>query len=94
MGMEGKIPPISLSLVPRPRSIFSRAPAQTRPLFDSLFNSHSLWTEPQGVNWTQGSVFVRTCAYMQPQQSLLLHRRWVARESAADEAKHFLHGER
>lgn len=33
------------------------------------------------------------CAYMQPQQSLLLHRRRVARESAADEAKHFLHGE-
>lgn len=30
---------------------------------------------------------------MKPQQSLLLHRRWVAGESAADEAKHFLHGE-
>jgi len=30
---------------------------------------------------------------MQPQQSLLLDRCRVARESAADEAKHFLHGE-
>ena len=40
-----------------------------------------------------GWVCVCVCAYMQPQQSLLLHRRWVARESAADEAKHFFHGE-
>lgn len=39
--------------------------------------------------------FVCLCvhAYMKPQQSLLLHRRGVARESAADEAKHFLHRE-
>lgn len=30
---------------------------------------------------------------MQPQKSLLLDGRRVARESATDEAKHFLHGE-
>lgn len=36
---------------------------------------------------------VCVCAYMQPQQSLLLHWCRIARESAADEAKHFFHGE-
>lgn len=38
-------------------------------------------------------VWACTCTYMQPQQSLLLNRGWVAREPAANEAKHFLHGE-
>lgn len=50
------------------------------------------------VDRTPGGEEVCVCvsvgAYMQPQQSLLLHRRRVARESAADEAKHFFHGER
>lgn len=33
------------------------------------------------------------CAYMQPEQRLLLYRCWISRKPAADESKHFLHGE-
>lgn len=36
---------------------------------------------------------LRPCTYVQPEQSLLLYRGWIARKSAADETKHFLHGE-
>lgn len=36
---------------------------------------------------------VRPCTYVQPEQSLLLYRCWISRKSAADETKHFLHGE-
>lgn len=49
------------------------------------------------VDWAAGPVADRMSlsvgAYMQPQKSLLLDRRRVARESATNEAKHFLHGE-
>lgn len=33
------------------------------------------------------------CTYMQPEQSLLLYRCWISRKPAANESKHFLHGE-
>lgn len=36
---------------------------------------------------------LRPCTYVQPEQSLLLYRCWISRKSAADETKHFLHGE-
>lgn len=90
-GMKSKIPPITFGLLLWPRSIFSRAPDQTLTLCDNLLISHALWTEPQDEDWTQDSMCVHS--YMQPQQSLFLHRCWVAGESATDEAKHFLHGE-
>lgn len=95
-GMKGKIPPISLSLVLWPRSIFSRAPAQSLTLWQPVQFTLTVDRTAGCELDTRWCVFlcVFMHAYMKPQQSLLLYRRWVAGESAAYKAKHFLHGER
>lgn len=96
-GTKGRIPP-NLSQ--------SCSVTQIHIQQGSCPESHTLWQPVQftlTVDRTAGreldtrqcvSLCVSIHAYMQPQQRLLLHRRWVARESAAYEAKHFLHWER
>ncbi len=106
MGWKAKIPPISLTLSvsqfcdPDPYSagLLPRLSHSmtTCSVHTHCGQNHRKWTGHKTVCVCM-CIFVGVCvselSYMQPQQSLLLHRRWVARESAADEAKHFFHGE-